>query len=51
MNVLDQEFWDSKYREKSFGWDLGEVSPPLKEYFNQLEDKNIAILIPGCGNS
>jgi SAM-dependent methyltransferase len=51
MNVLDQEFWDSKYREKSFGWDLGEISPPLKEYFNQLEDKNIAILIPGCGNS
>jgi SAM-dependent methyltransferase len=30
---------------------LGEISPPLKEYFNQLEDKNIAILIPGCGNS
>jgi SAM-dependent methyltransferase len=51
MKELDQEFWDSKYREKSFGWDLGEVSPPLKEYFNQLNDKNIAILIPGCGNS
>jgi SAM-dependent methyltransferase len=51
MLELDQEFWDSKYREKSFGWDLGEISPPLKEYFNQLEDKNIAILIPGCGNS
>jgi hypothetical protein len=33
MNVLDQEFWDSKYREKSFGWDLGEVSPPLKDYY------------------
>lgn len=47
MLELNKEFWDSKYREKSFGWDLGEVSPPLKEYFNQLNDKNIAILIPG----
>ena len=33
------------------GWDLGEVSPPIKSYIDTLEDKNIRILIPGCGNT
>lgn len=51
MEELNQEFWDLKYKEKTFGWDLGEVSPPLKNYFLQLANKSISILIPGCGNS
>ncbi len=33
------------------GWDLGEVSPPIKAYIDQLKNKDIAILIPGCGNA
>jgi len=48
---LGQNFWDAQYRAKSFGWDLGEVSPPLKAYIDQLTDKTIRILIPGCGNT
>tara|TARA_R110000822_G_scaffold173687_5_gene313315 strand:+ start:198 stop:443 length:246 start_codon:yes stop_codon:yes gene_type:complete len=30
---------------------LGEVLTPLKSYFEQLENKEIKILIPGGGNS
>lgn len=48
---LDQEFWDDKYISNTIGWDLGEVSPPIKTYIDTFEDKNISILIPGCGNS
>ncbi|MEQ8909436.1 MAG: methyltransferase domain-containing protein [Vicingaceae bacterium] len=43
--------WEKRYRENETGWDLGGVSTPLKEYFDQLNDKSIKILIPGCGNA
>ena len=47
----DQQFWDTHYREQQTGWDLGAVSAPLKAYIDQLQDKEIRILIPGAGNS
>jgi hypothetical protein len=30
---LDTYFWDNRYKKNDIGWDLGEVSPPLKDYF------------------
>lgn len=48
---LNESFWDSRYKTSDTGWDLGEISPPLKAYFDQLCNKNIKILIPGGGNS
>src|SRR5680860_654565 len=48
---LDKEYWTAKYRENKTGWDLGSVSPPLKQYIDQLKDKSINILLPGAGNS
>lgn len=48
---LDQTYWDNQYQSNTIGWDLGEVSPPLKIYIDTLKDKNIRILIPGCGNT
>ncbi|MBI2270165.1 MAG: methyltransferase domain-containing protein [Bacteroidetes bacterium] len=48
---LDQRFWDERYQTGDTGWDMGQVSPPLKAYIDQLTDKNIRILIPGCGNA
>lgn len=49
--ILDQEYWDNRYKEDAVAWDLGMVSPPIKEYIDQLENKDIRILIPGCGNT
>jgi SAM-dependent methyltransferase len=49
-NLLNSEYWDTRYREGQTGWDLREVSPPIKAYVDQLIDKNIRILIPGCGS-
>ncbi len=51
MENLDARFWTAKYINQETGWDLGQVSPPLKAYFDQLKDKDLKILIPGGGNS
>lgn len=48
---LDAAYWEAQYKTKATGWDLGKTSPPLQTYIDTLENKNIAILIPGCGNS
>jgi methyl halide transferase len=48
---LDANYWSNRYVTGTSGWDLGEVSPPLKNYIDQLSDKNMRILIPGCGNT
>lgn len=45
------QFWDNLYLTHDTGWDIGYPSTPLKEYIDQLQDKQEAILIPGCGNS
>ena len=44
-------FWDNCYLDNQTGWDLSAVSPPLKKYIGGLPDKDISILIPGCGNA
>lgn len=48
---LNKQYWENRYTNNDFPWDAGEITIPLKTYFNQLENKNIKILIPGCGNA
>ena len=48
---LNKEYWSNRYLENNVGWDLGSISPPLKEFIAQIQNKNIKILIPGSGNS
>ena len=48
---LSKDLWNERYENQDTGWDIGHISTPLKEYFEQLENKNIKILIPGCGNA
>lgn len=47
----EQAFWSKRYEENRTGWDIGYPSTPLKEYFDQLENKALKILIPGAGNA
>lgn len=44
-------YWDNQYKANTTGWDLGQVSPPIKAYFDKGVNKSIRILIPGCGNA
>ena len=48
---LNKNYWNNRYKKKETGWDVGYASTPLKNYIDQLENKEIRILIPGCGNA
>jgi SAM-dependent methyltransferase len=48
---LNAGYWDERYQTEQTSWDIGYISTPLKAYFDQLTNKHLAILIPGCGNS
>lgn len=48
--MLNKRFWEHRYEHEQTGWDLGVVSPPLKAFIDHLSDKQLKILIPGCGN-
>ena len=49
--VLDAKYWNDQYLANTTGWDLGMPSPPLVDFFNSIENKDLKILIPGCGNA
>lgn len=51
MEKLSPSFWKERYQTQQTQWDIGNVSTPLKEYFDQLENKDLKILIPGGGNA
>ena len=48
---LNKNIWNEKYIKQYTPWDLREISPPLKNYIDHLENKNIKILIPGFRNA
>lgn len=50
-NDLNIFYWENRYKNKETGWDIGEISKPLKVYFDQLTNKNLRILLPGCGKA
>lgn len=49
--VADGAYWSERYETGKTGWDIGSASTPIKEYLDQLEDKELRILIPGAGNA
>lgn len=49
--LLNKEFWQKRYQEKDTAWDAGSITTPIKEFIDQLKDKEIKILIPGAGNA
>jgi thiopurine S-methyltransferase len=51
MNRFNRNYWENKYKKQSTGWDIGKISTPIKEYIDQLKNKELKILIPGAGNS
>ena len=47
---MDADYWNDRYQTGRTGWDLGQLSPPLKAIIDGVKDKNVAILIPGAGS-
>lgn len=48
---FEKTYWDQRWENGQTGWDIGHPSTPLSEYADQLDNKDIRILIPGCGNA
>ena len=48
---LNEAYWSTRYEQGQTGWDIGYVSTPIKEYIDQLDNKDVSILIPGAGNA
>jgi thiopurine S-methyltransferase len=48
---MSKQFWEDRWLNNQTGWDLGQVSPPILNYVDQLTIKASKILIPGCGNA
>jgi thiopurine S-methyltransferase len=46
----NKDFWQQRWIDNKTGWDIGYAAPPITEYIDTLQDKNIKILIPGAGN-
>ncbi len=50
MMNLTKEYWENRYQNNDIGWDTGSITTPLKDYIDQIENKDLKILIPGAGN-
>lgn len=48
---FSNDYWNEKYQSNETGWDIGSISTPLKNYIDQLTNKECKILIPGAGNA
>lgn len=48
---MNKNYWNQRYLNKEIGWDLGDVSQPIKGYVDQLSNRDTRILIPGCGHA
>jgi thiopurine S-methyltransferase len=47
----EEAYWSERYQTENTGWNIGAPSTPLKTYIDQLENKDIHILMPGAGNA
>ena len=45
-----KEYWTQRYLDNSTSWNLGYPSTPIKTYIDQINNKDLKILIPGAGN-
>lgn len=48
---LNSDFWNNRYVNNEIGWDIGQISAPIKEYLDKISPSQIKILIPGAGNA
>lgn len=51
MEEINKEYWDTRYQNEETGWDIGYASPAISDYFKSLDNTNVSVLIPGCGNA
>lgn len=50
-NDFNKNYWENRYQTENTGWDAGKITTPIKEYIDQITNKDLKILIPGCGRA
>lgn len=50
-NILGEDYWTLRYQHNSIGWDVGEITKPIKQYLDQIDNIWLKLLIPGAGNA
>lgn len=48
---LNESYWTKRYEDRQLGWDIGYASPAITDFMDSVDDKDVKILIPGCGNA
>lgn len=48
---LNEQYWTSRYNQNLIGWDVGQVTFPIKQFLDQIDNKDLKVLIPGAGNA
>ncbi len=50
MQQLNAQYWEQRHQKNDTPWHLNDVSQPLATYIDQIDNKNISVLIPGAGH-
>ncbi len=51
LKALNPKYWNERYRHGNTPWDMGQVSPPLRNYLDANTTPDTRILIPGAGRA
>lgn len=51
MDILNAAYWETRWQGQQTGWDIGQASPPLIHYLENVSDRQTRILIPGAGRA
>lgn len=50
-DTMIRQAWEKRWHQEQQGWDIGYASPAISEYLRQYNNKEAAVLVPGCGNA
>lgn len=49
--LVNGSYWNNRWQQAETGWDIGHAAPAITTFMQTVADKDIKILIPGCGNA
>ncbi len=49
MYTNNSSYWEQRYQHKDTPWNLDRPHPAIVDFFEQLKDRDLTILVPGAG--
>lgn len=50
IRSMNSTYWSERYQNSDTSWNAKQITTPIKDYIDQLDDKDLRILIPGVGH-